>query len=62
MQKFFATTCAKMIGTRLVLLMLYNWADRLAYCNANPAEQARIRALHGWTTTKCPYLPEQSGW
>jgi hypothetical protein len=50
------------IGFLLVVLMLYAWADRLAYCKADPAEQARIRALHGWTITKCPYLPEQSGW
>jgi hypothetical protein len=61
MQKLFATTCAKVIGILFVLLMLHTWADRLAYCNANPAEQARMRA-QGWTTTRCPYLPEQSGW
>jgi hypothetical protein len=62
MQKLFATTRAKVIGFLLVVLMLYAWADGLAYCKADPAEQARIRALHGWTITKCPYLPEQSGW
>ena len=62
MQKLFATTWAKVIGILFVLLMLHTWAERLAYCNANPAQQARIRALNGWTTTKCPYLPEQSGW
>ena len=65
MQKLFATTRDKVIGIILVVLMpifIYAWAERVAYCNADPAKQARIRAVHGWTITKCPYLPEQSGW
>jgi hypothetical protein len=65
MQRLFARTREKMMGIIIVVLMVmcvYAWTERLAYCNADPAEQARLRAVHSRTIAKCPYLPERTGW